>query len=560
MASSFDLFRNPFVLLRLDLSASSKQVSEAFEDAVADGVAPEPELVVARQAMLAPMLRLEAEVGALPDTPSPEWRSILVALKSSQALPSLRQAFEKVASLSRSNLLTHAASRAQPDAPTFAAWIRAQSEVDLDKIYSEIEQFREIAGVVRPDRTALASSLSSLREKQARALFEGFKSPPDAIHAITICTKEEISNAVTTQIDVLSTLLSAYGRYIEQELSFRRERVTNAARGLQSDPDAPGNLEILIDALKFWNQADQPLQLLESHKGRDEPTAQELFQEIRTLAISLANDQSRFDVALSITKACQEIFAKLPRATQTLSEDCTDLEERIVSSKVDPLAVAINQLGDDLIQSAEDDIIRLDKALGPKLGSAIGDLENRLARQREALRLSHEADTRRSVCEEGRLIRQEVSRIRNSPGNLRSSLRSEIDELVEGFSIVFANSPDPKVTAQVHRLAGLARDALMKDDRSSIEDARRSLDEIRAIVFSDLARRPGFWVGMFEDLAKDRHRAIDKAKHEQFVREGEARIRSEDVDGLRQVTFQIRDNMVKSAEASTPDVLAGLMR
>jgi molecular chaperone DnaK len=218
------------------------------------------------------------------------------------------------------------------------------------------------------------------------------------------------------------------------------------------------------------------------------------------------------------------------------------------------------RLAADVIQSAEDDIIRLDKALGPNVGSAVADLQNRLAKQREVLRLSHESDVRRAVCEEGRLIRQEVARIRNSPGNLKSSLRSEIDEFVESYSVAFSNSSDPKITAQVHRLAGLARDALMKDDRSGIEDARRSLDELRAVIFSDLAKRPGFWLGMFEDLAKDRHRAIDKAKHDQFVKEGEARIRNDDVDGLRQLTFQLRDNMVKSGKASTPDVLAGLMR
>jgi hypothetical protein len=49
MASSFDLLRNPFVLLGLDLTASAKRVSDAFEDAVANGHASELELVTARQ-------------------------------------------------------------------------------------------------------------------------------------------------------------------------------------------------------------------------------------------------------------------------------------------------------------------------------------------------------------------------------------------------------------------------------------------------------------------------------------------------------------------------------
>jgi hypothetical protein len=100
----------------------------------------------------------------------------------------------------------------------------------------------------------------------------------------------------------------------------------------------------------------------------------------------------------------------------------------------------------------------------------------------------------------------------------------------------------------------------MKGDPNSIDDARRSLDEMHAILFSDLAKRPGFWVGMFEDLAKDRHRAIDKTKHDRLVNEGEAFIKKEDLDGLRQIDFQLRENMVRSADASSPDVLAGLMR
>jgi len=224
MASSFDLLRNPFVLLGLDLAASAKRVSDAFEDAVADGHASELELVTARQAILTPTSRLKAEVGALADTPSSEWRSILTALRSSQTSSSLRQAFANVAPLSRSNLLAHIASRTHPDASTRSAWIAAQSAINLDRIHGEIVRFREIAGVVRPERGLLSSTLSSLREQQARALFDGFEYPPDSIGAVTACTEQVISIGDAAKIDALSNLLKAYNRYIEQELSFRRQR------------------------------------------------------------------------------------------------------------------------------------------------------------------------------------------------------------------------------------------------------------------------------------------------------------------------------------------------
>jgi molecular chaperone DnaK len=218
------------------------------------------------------------------------------------------------------------------------------------------------------------------------------------------------------------------------------------------------------------------------------------------------------------------------------------------------------RLAAEVIDNAEEDIHRLDKALGSNVAREIGDLQDRVTHQRELLRLSHEADARRRASEEGRLIRQEVARIRSSPENLKTSLRSEIDEFVEMFAIGFAKTSDPKMNAQINRLAGHARDALMKDDPNSIDDARRSLDEMRAILFSNLAKQPGFWVGMFEDIAKDRHRAIDKTKHDGLVKEGEGFIKKEDLDGLRQIAFQLRDNMVRSADASRPDVLAGLMR
>ena len=348
MASSFDLFRNPFVLLGLDLSASARQVAEAFEDAVADGHASESELVTARQAVLTPLPRLKAEVGALADTPSSEWRSIFTALKSSQASSSLRRAFAKVAPLSRSNLLAHLSSSTRPDASMLTEWIVTQSAIDLDQIHRQISQFRETAGVVRPERASLSAALSELREQQARSLLDGFEYPPDAIDPITNCTKQIISAGDAAQIDVLSSLLKAYNHHIEQELSFRRQRITSTADALRSDPDGVGDLALVIDALKFWDHAAHPLQLLEAYKDRDEPSAQAAFQQLRTLAIDLANDQSRFDLSLSITKCCQAVFARLPRAAQQLGEDQATLEERIQYSKINPLAMAINGLGDDL--------------------------------------------------------------------------------------------------------------------------------------------------------------------------------------------------------------------
>jgi hypothetical protein len=83
---------------------------------------------------------------------------------------------------------------------------------------------------------------------------------------------------------------------------------------------------------------------------------------------------------------------------------------------------------------------------------------------------------------------------------------------------------------------------------------------MRGVVLTMLAKLPDFWVGRFDDLAKDRHRAVDKTKHDELVRTAERCIRDQDIDGLREATFKMTDNMVRSADVTKPDALAGLMK
>jgi hypothetical protein len=352
--TSFELFRNPFVLLGVDPSASPNEIAEAFEEAVTQRRYPEADLTAARQALLRPVLRLQAEISSLLDTPHGEWRAILTALRRSQSAPALREALPKVAALSRSNILAELCSRVPSDASILIAWVNAQGEIRPNFVHSDLQRFREIAGIAPPDRTAVATTLNELREQQAQALLDGFASPSDAIEGVTTCTKNVISDCNDDNITALSSLLNSYHRYIDQELSVRHDRIKITTVELQADPDGPGNLALVIDALKFWNAAAKPLQLLEVHKSRSELRSQAVFQEIRSVAIDLANNSSRFDVALSLTKACQIEFADLPRAEEQLAEDESTLKDQIAAAKIEPLANAITKLDGDLHTLAAD--------------------------------------------------------------------------------------------------------------------------------------------------------------------------------------------------------------
>ena len=63
---------------------------------------------------------------------------------------------------------------------------------------------------------------------------------------------------------------------------------------------------------------------------------------------------------------------------------------------------------------------------------------------------------------------------------------------MDGFAIQVASEVDANINAQISRLVGYARDALTKSSRHAIEDARRSLQEARDLLFGALAKQPGF--------------------------------------------------------------------
>src|SRR5260370_40604053 len=132
-------------------------------------------------------------------------------------------------------------------------------------------------------------------------------------------------------------------------------------------------------------------------------------------------------------------------------------------------------------------------------------------------------------------------------------VRSDIDQFVEGFALSVSSLIDAKVNTQIQRLAGSAREALGKSSPHAVDDARRSLDEIRGLLFGALAKLPGFWLARFESLAEDRHLAVDKELHDELARMGEAAIQKNDVDALRDATFRLSENQVQSANPTVSD-------
>jgi hypothetical protein len=115
----------------------------------------------------------------------------------------------------------------------------------------------------------------------------------------------------------------------------------------------------------------------------------------------------------------------------------------------------------------------MQRAIGTKNSADVIELNRRVEEQRANLKTSFEADTRRSIVEKDRAIRQELSRIKNRPENVGSVLTAEVDGLVQAYN----------ATVRVHALRSSNDrfDALLVQVHEALQHGRSTMpaDRIR---------------------------------------------------------------------------------
>lgn len=353
-AATFDLLRQPFSMLRVEPTATVAQISEAFEDAAADALASESDLFAARQAIVSPRLRIAAELASLLDTSPGEAKAVYSALRSTASLNDLRRIADRLSPLSRANLLAHIAAHQPADADLLVALVDAHSSMNAATLQPAIERVRKAAGSVSPSLDAINSALHDLFARHSKAAFEGFPTIRNAAAPVHACTTRVLANPGPDRIEALDGVIRAYAQSVGPELSRYEERVTAACNSLRGQPANADSVAVIAEAVHDWHVLGAPLMTLEAHKGRDDRRARELFAQVRSIAIDLANDHQQYHLALSLTKVALEVFSALPRAADQLKEDLPLLEERDAAAGAEPLRRWIDGLGSDLVLLIED--------------------------------------------------------------------------------------------------------------------------------------------------------------------------------------------------------------
>jgi molecular chaperone DnaK len=217
-------------------------------------------------------------------------------------------------------------------------------------------------------------------------------------------------------------------------------------------------------------------------------------------------------------------------------------------------------LAGSVLDITREEVGQVREAIGASAQQDIERLEQRISRQQQALDAATTADERRVVTEEGRHIRQEISRLRSRPEHRGKMLGSSLAELRKQYDDFARGVADVASNRRFDELAETCRSELERRMGRWVETVDAALSEMRAIYNRDLWKNPGFVVYMFKSLSEGRHLASDKIAFDRLVREGTKAMNDNDIDQLRRIVGGLIQVRIQVGGGAAMDRLASVYR
>lgn len=318
--SSFDLLCNPFVLLGLTPAATARDINRAYEEAIEVGEHSVDLLQRAQQALLAPRLRIDAEVGGLLNVAPDLVIELRDKLKRSSNREALTDLLYQLPALAKSNVLAHFAARSAARPSEILELVETQTAIKAEAVHDAVTDARAQAKIGKVDLQTVLQALSKLEARQAKAVVDKLVEEGAFADSVTAFVRRAIRGENELLIAKLDAYVRTYSDAVSPELFRRREPVTAACEAIRGKPKDAALTDRLLNALQHWNEIAEPLQMYEGRMLRDEPFTREIYEQIRSLCIWLNDKQQEYKLAHRITLACIDTFKALPRAVAQMQE------------------------------------------------------------------------------------------------------------------------------------------------------------------------------------------------------------------------------------------------
>ena len=350
----FNLFANPFRILRVHPAATNQEIRDAFEIAREQRLAPEDALASARDSIVDLSQRLFHELRYPIDSPRIDVDALYAILSSEAPANELLLFAGRLAPLSRANFVAHIAATRSTDSAVLRAIVDAHVCIEAMGIYEILKELRRTSENPAPSPASVNQGLQDLLDMHAQAAMARIEGGKDSIEPLLASTQQISELGDRRHTEVLRSLVAAYRRSSNLQQSIELHQIESACEALQAQPTEASRLEVLAEALVGWVSLCRPLIALDIHRGARERDLEIPTDLVRALIGNLTASQ-QYDVALKVLDLGRNLLSSMPTAVDQLEGDKRLIERLLLDAQMKPL--------EDFIDGFQSDFRLLNQAL-----------------------------------------------------------------------------------------------------------------------------------------------------------------------------------------------------
>ena len=316
-------------------------IEDAVETAIADGKLSEAEALGAQQALMAPKLRLGAEVA---------WLAGVAPNRARKLIDAVALGTEDVAGLpllAGANIAGHRCAQKL-----------ASSHPDLLLAFYDRQDDEEILGLLNPERRAsgfpevprqlMPDALQELMRAHTAALLIFITDQPNPGGTFFEILHQHFVNG-SNVITFLDELADRFDEWAADALRAYESAMSEALDCIQKDPASlEEHLHSFTTAINQWSSLAAPRQFIMACRHLKDARTDQLLPKIRGVCLHLHNDLGDPKTPLAITKAALPAFEGSPEHQQLLQADVQTLEELAASHHafkiVEPLIALVTEV------------------------------------------------------------------------------------------------------------------------------------------------------------------------------------------------------------------------
>jgi len=346
-----NLFQNPFFIIGVSTRDSKQSIVDACD---AKSLTVDADVCTrSRAALTQPRNRLSAELAWLPGY-SPVGAKVLIE-KIQKEPTAFLSSLDGMAPLPRCNALATFLEHHKPNTESQITGLLidvAQSfeRIDYSKLMAAINEDRQIAKIPAvQDVESIKQEMQARREYiigVMKGCLNNTKAPDKVLTKIVETTTSEGTQHPPILVDDLT---EKYTQEVKKYLDQLAGQIRNVIERIQEKPKQSfeHQMPTLYKYLKTWDQIAQPIQLVQQSKGLDDPHSKELAQDLRGLALEIANTHDMHSEAKQITKIVAKLFKELPQFAERVAEDLTALDSLLEQKRKSD---QVNKIIDPIIQ------------------------------------------------------------------------------------------------------------------------------------------------------------------------------------------------------------------